>query len=137
MMYKTITIPDWAKSLVAVGGIFLALIGVQLGLGVLCRASSAFSYTGESSASLFLIFILALSAMGTGGALAWQTLASLQKRPSRSLPQLSTDQLIGMGVIFLVAALGVMGIFGGGEPAARFISFLLLPHIFILPSLWV
>src|SRR5687768_14688162 len=134
MMNKTITIPDWAKSLVAVGGIFLALIGVQLGLGVLCRASSAFAYTGESSASLFLIFILALSAMGTGGVLAWQTLASLQKRPSRSLPRLSIDQLIGMALLYVIASLSVVGIFMDGGSAARSIAFLLLPLIFALPA---
>src|SRR5690606_41047 len=102
------TIPEWVKSLVAVGGILLALLGVQLGLGVFCRASLAFSYVPEQSESLFLTYILALSAIGTGGALAWQSLASLQKKASRSLPRLSIDQLIGIMLLYLVASLIVI-----------------------------
>jgi hypothetical protein len=64
-------------------------------------------------------------------------LASLQKKPSRFLPRLSTDHLTGLGVICLVAAFGVIGIIGGRDSATRFISFLLLPLVFTLPSLWV
>src|SRR5215510_5737613 len=64
MMSKSLTIPNWAKSLAAVGGILLTLFGVQLGLGVLCRATSSFSYTPEPNWSLFLAFMLALSSMG-------------------------------------------------------------------------
>src|SRR5262245_2535288 len=99
-MRKVITIPDWGKSLIGIGGILLALVGLQIGLGVRCRATMSYASGPEQVASSSLIFMLAVSMMGTGGALAWHSLASLQKKSSSPLRLPDTGQVVGILLVY-------------------------------------
>lgn len=101
-MKKSFTIPEWAKSLLGIGGILLFLVGLQIGLGVLCRTSLAFSYAPPHPLNFLLPFLAAVSMVGTGGALGWHSLASLQKKNSTQLSLPVAPLLIGLAGIVVI-----------------------------------
>jgi hypothetical protein len=104
-MRKTVTLPDWSKSLLGIGGILLFLVGLQIGLGILCRTSFAFSYGTIDPLGFLLTFLGAISMMGTGGALGWHSLASLQKSSSKPLLLPAAPLLIGLVSSVLVGGI--------------------------------
>ncbi len=91
-------LPDGSKQVMAICGLLLILPGFVIGFGFLCL-TLLLVIEGESegiTVGLIGVLFLALT-VGTGGALFWHSMASLQGRPSK---QIRLPSMWAMGGIF-------------------------------------
>ncbi len=99
--------PGWLKSLILLGGVFLALPGLPLALAASCSVMSSLSswYQGAVQNALGLI-TLTLLTLGAGLVVAWHASRSLAAKPSGPL-RLPAAWLMS-GLFLLALLLGIV-----------------------------
>jgi len=104
MIFVGGSIPRWVKQISAIGGVLLAGPGVFITAGFVCLGLMLFGIGGLAHMR-FRLFGLAiiLLTLGAGGAIFWQSLASLQNRPTTLFRLPSVGKLVGALMIYLIS----------------------------------
>lgn len=91
----------WKGALGIVSGFLILILGLQLGVGLLCMSlSRPWFYSSEPDSWRLVLLSFAILSLGTGGALFWQTLAMIRGKNSKLLRLPPGWQLIGVFILY-------------------------------------